>query len=218
MTVLLPVAGQTRDGPPSIQHTVITDATGATLRDPLVERAEWRDPDDPNAHIRRSTRQGERDGARLISGWKRVWTIDSLAKTSPDHITPVLVKTATRFLNDVEQSLCAAQTAHTGNHVDNGSDAPGRMDAMIAAAIRVDEARTAVGAHGARVLMMAVVQNQKLTSIALYFRISRDRAFGLVLAALTRLREHYDDTRKRTRAPMAPLVEHGNEREGRWRT
>jgi hypothetical protein len=184
----------------------------------MVERVEWRDPDDPNAHIRRSTRQGERDGARHISGWKRVWTIDSLAKTSPDHITPALVKAATRYLNDVEQSEGAAQTANTGNRADNGSDAPGRMDAMIAAAIRVDEARNAVGAYGARALMMAVVQNQKLTIIALYFKISRDRAFGLVLAALTRLREHYDDTRKRTRPPAPPVVEPGNEREGRWRT
>lgn len=209
------VLDQHRDGPPSVQRLAIVDADGVIIRDPTAIKAEWRDPADTQA----MTKTAGKIGAKYISGWRRVWTIDSLAKSSPAEFTEPLVKAATRFLNDWEQRSGAAQSGGLNGRVDGGADGPGRVDAQIEAGKRVDAAKVAVGGNAFIVLGMAVVENWKLTRIAEVHGITRDKASALVWAALLRLREHYDGQRRvpvrEVEVASGPDV--ASERLGRWK-
>lgn len=215
------VLDQHSDGPPSVQRGVVADADGLIIRDPMVERVEWPDPDDMSARLRRAEKPGDRVTAKKIRGWQRVWTISTLHKTLPDEITEEHVRAATRLVNDHQQR----EGANTGGSASGSGDA-GPEDIRVAAGIRYDEATATVGDQGSYLLFHIAILNWSLTRTALHIGVDRNRTLGRLQGALERLREHYDNGKKRkTRPSMSPTVTQPTEpentglppdRSGRW--
>lgn len=174
------------EGPPAIQRIVIATSDGEIIRDPMVAKTEWRDPDD--------LRPGNREGARKIGGWKKVWTIDTLHKTSPDQITKPIVAAATRLLDDMQTRAGVRGAGELRNRVDGAAgSAIAVEDVKLRAGDRVEAAWAAIGYQNRMLLEAVVVENWTLTKLSANFHVkNRDRVFGLVLGALTMLREHYD--------------------------
>lgn len=212
------VLDQHADGPPAIQRIDIIAVGGLVIRDAIVERVEWKDPDDESARFKKT-------GARTIRGWKRVWTIDVLHNKPNPKVTEAHVKAATRMVDDHQRREGVVSGGRaTGSDTDMGP-----IDVRVAAAIRYEEAIEFVGASGAAILIRAVVLNWTLAKLAERSGETSDTALGRLLAALDRLVEHYDGG-KRRRAPghvpaaPAPASEMEPEdtglpaeRSGRWR-
>jgi len=179
------VLDQHNDGPPQIQRVAILAVGGLIIRDAMVEQADRPDMEDPNASVRKKT-------VRMIRGWRRVWTIDTLHKTSPNEITEAHVAAAERLVGDHQRREGAITTGGR-----SGDGKMGPIDVRVAAGIEYDAALVAVGQQGAGILFRAAILNWTVTTLATKLDISRDRAFGRLQAALERLREHYDAGKKR---------------------
>lgn len=215
------VLDQHRDGPPRIQRNAIVTNDGVVIREAMVEQIEWPDPTDMSARLRRATVPGARVEAKKVTGYKRVWTIDTLHRSSPAEITDDLVKAATRFVDDHQRR----EGALVGGWASSSGDLD-PVDVRVAAGIRYDEAAAAMGLHGSYVVYHVAILNWTITALALHLGINRDRSFGHLQSALERLREHYDQgKRKRTKhtpvRPSAPLPEPKDtglppDRSGRW--
>jgi len=202
------------DGPPDIQHAQI-DCDGIIIRESKVTRAEWRDPDDPLAHIRRSETPGGRGGAKTVHGYKRTWTIDLLHKTTPGDVTKKHVWAASRWLNDYELSMGCTPGARIRERVDGETESTlGSMDMRLRAADRFNEASDAVGRSGVMVLKLVIIDNMSLARVASVLGTSSHKASGRVCAALDRLVEHYNPPQVRVAQPPPDIV---LERMGRWK-
>lgn len=191
------VLDQHNDGPPEIQRVAVVTLDGEIIRDALVQREDRRDPTDETARFKKT-------GARMIRGWRRVWTIDALHKSSPLEITEAHVKAAERLVADHQRR----EGVVSGGRPSNGESDMGPIDVRVAAAIRYEEAMEAVGPYGKGILIRVAVANWTVTKLAERMGINRNRAFGRLTAALERLREHYDAGKKRKpRSPaLAPVV------------
>lgn len=173
------------DGPPDIQTLPILSKAGVVLREPTVSSTEWRDPDDPNARYRKKS-------VRTINGWKRTWSIDRLRKSSPSEITAKHVHAASRFLDDHEIRAGAHRGSRLFERVDGETQGDARIiNGHVAAGIRIDETKAALGQEAYGILFRLIVVNWTMATIAEKAKTSPDRAFGRVRAALERLREHY---------------------------
>jgi DNA-directed RNA polymerase specialized sigma24 family protein len=217
------VLDQHQDGPPTIQRGAVETSLGVVLRDSLVTRTEWRDPDDAQAHLRRADRPGGRDGAKMIRGYKRTWTIDRLHVTCPSDVTEKHVKAATRWLNDFEKSQGYASGGKIRERVDGESEpAVDALHMRFQAADRFRDAILALGETATQVLLMAVIDNRPLEYIAGIMGINSQKTSGRVCAALDRLLEHYRPPTRREldRGKELPSAVVGGlpaERFGRWR-
>lgn len=173
----------TEDGPPDIQTVTDPDLVGD--REPIVIKTEWRDPEDPNERFRKKS-------VRTISGWKRTWVIDRLRKSSPSEITEQHVRAATRFLDDHEIRAGAHRGSRLFERVDGETQGDTRIiNGHVAAGVRIDETKAALGQEAFGILFRIVVLNWTVATLAVKAGTSPDRAFGRVRAALERLREHY---------------------------
>ena len=207
--------------PPAVQREPVT--AGATvLREPLVQRADWADPDDASAQARL------RSGARRVQGWRRIWSIDALHEGSPREITKAHVGAAQKLLGDYEIGIEGASpdggrlervdgAVHEGLHP---------WSARIRAAQRYREAVQALGEQAAFIVTLVVIDNWTMVRLSQALGTTRDRAFGRLQAGLERLREHYQPPRQN--AAAGPAAEHEEavldpgisdlppERLGRW--
>lgn len=222
-TRLRPVAGasgraailELADGPPDIQTETVLAKDGTIIRDPTVTRSDWRDPDDADAHRKKT-------GARTIHGYRRVWTILSLHGSSPSEITEQHVKAAVVLLGDYERSLGAACGRDpTIAPVDNGRAEEGPEERRIRAAQRYEAALCAVGLEGSVLVFHIAIMNRTVTEMAAQWGVSRDRLHGRLCGALGRLAEFYWPPTQRSIASQMPLMAILDglpaERFGRWK-
>lgn len=164
---------------PLVQRERVVDGRGAVLREPIVEAAEWGDPDDLNPNAR---------APRRVSGYRRVDELRRLCEAG--HVTEQQFKAGGRLLRDYELSDGSRPgCAVSGLRVDAVPSGPGA--AQIDAARRYREAMRAVGQRAGSVLVMAVFGNASVSEVARHFGVRHYGALGLLQAALQRLVEHY---------------------------
>lgn len=207
------------DGPPHVQRAAIK-LGDILIRDPIVERTEWKDPEDTSSRARNH-------GAKPIQGWRRVWVIQRLHETSPREITQAHVKAAERLLGDYERGVDGACQGGFANDRVDASSADPTTDAQLDALERYREAVAILGGQGGLIVTVVVVDNWPIVRLAAYLGVHRDRAFGRLQAGLERLREHYTPIRqtpavRAVSAALEPLELAGcydlpSERIGRWR-
>lgn len=202
----------TSDGPPSIQLATIVSADGEVLREPLVESADWKDPDDTGTAARMH-------GAKTVHGHRVAWQIARLHRTSPHEITEQHVKAAERFMNDwnIRNGPLRSQLGHGGG----SGDSP-IVNAAVRAGISLDAVKAALGTAGMLILTVVVINNRPITALAGALHVHRDRAFGRFAATVERLREHYQPPAKSS-GPAPPMMAPPDvddipvNRLGRWR-
>jgi hypothetical protein len=169
------------EGPPAIQRRQITTANGAVLREPMVEHAEWRDPDDLNPNAR---------APRVVVAFRRVDQLLKLAEAGTG-ITDEHVTAGQRFMRDAE----AADGARPGRdlaegRIDGAQSGPG--DSRLFALRRYREAVQAVGQRGSAIVTLVVVENCTISDLARRLGVKQHyAALGMLIAALDRLAEHY---------------------------
>lgn len=180
-------------GPPDILAQTITLPNGTVLRDPLIQ-----------PHLRPDMDNIQTRGAKIISGWRRTWTIDRLHTSSPNEITGRHVHAARRLTDDYE----ASQGAITGGRPPSGSDI--RLDPVevrIIATKKYEAAMEAIGLEDAYIVYSVVIRNQSMRWIEARMTIDRNVAMGRFISGLTRLRDHYSPpTRSATVASMMELA------------
>lgn len=199
--------------PPVIVIAPVLAADGTVLRDALAAKAEWRDPEDDNPLARAPKR---------ISGYRRVWTIDVLARERPREMTAQLVRAANRLLSDYEIGVEGASTRVAAGRID-GSDTTGLSDARMQALRAYREATAAIGLAAYPVMMGIVIRNLSLAEAARRTGTNPQVLSGRLLAGLERLAEHYWPPEQRVEVvPLPPLgidaeTALPEARVGRWR-
>lgn len=163
------------------RHAVADPVTGEIIRDPRVERAEWRDPTDLDPHRRH---------ARLICGFRRVDVLRNLHARG-GLVTPQHLVAAERLTADYEISIAGASLRDPSQPAIR-STAGGPGDAQLAAATRYREAVEAVGPAAYAVLTPVVLDNWTVRELAARRGVGQQVALGLLVAALDRLVEWYD--------------------------
>lgn len=219
-TRLRPIAGasgraaaaEVADGPDAVQFAA-TDVNGVITREARVVPTDWRDPDDPDAHRKKT-------GARYIHGYRRVWTIDSLHTASPREITERHVKAATRWLDDYQRMFGATSGMPPMDRVDNARPDVDPVRLRIQASERWEEAALSMGAEDARFVFHVAILNRSLTETADRWDMNPQKMHGRICGALGRLVEYYSPP---TRSESVATIMVGidglpGERFGRWRT
>jgi hypothetical protein len=195
---------------PAIQFRTIATPDGEVLREPLVQNAEWKDPDDDGAYARRQ-------GARVIHGQRAVWQVARLHGTSPNEITAAHLKAAERYLNDwnVRNGPLRSQLGQGAG----GGDTP-IVNAAVRAGAAMDAVAAALGPSALRILNIVVINNRPVSVLAGALGIAHARAFGRFVAAIERLREHYQPPAKpraHVEPPPPDVDDVPAERLGRWK-
>lgn len=186
------------------------------VRDPTVAPTDWPDPEDRQAHLRRT-------GARHIRGFKRVWQIDTLHASSPRELTWRHVRAATRLLDTYQRSLGAMSGRDMDRQVvDNGRADMGPEDNRIVAAREYEEAMEAMGLEGALIVFHVAIMNRSLRDMETEWGMLRHKLHGRLCASLSRLLDHYEPPSRSTpvASQMPVPVPDGDlpaERFGRWR-
>lgn len=167
---------------PAIARNPVVASDGTVLRGPLVEADEWRDPDDDDPRAR---------APRMIRGFSRVDVLRNL------HLRRGLVTTAhladaRRFAGDYEIGM-GARPGYERPEAGTGVPSFGLGQTQLDALDRFHAACEAVGVRGCSVLVPVAVANHDLGTVARARGVSTDVAHGLLVAALDRLGEHYDD-------------------------
>lgn len=163
---------------PAAQRMPVMDRDGNVLREPLVDRLEWVDPDDNNPNRRT---------AKKVSGFQRYDVLRRIALTNAD-ITDQHLDAAERLARDWEMASGGG----------GGGLAAERVDAVASVALppimAMTRYRNAVRAMGdvlASVLLPVVLENVTLFSLSQRFRMSRKTLRKWLVEALDKLVEHY---------------------------
>jgi len=186
-----PAAPDRSDMVPAIQKTAVTRtmlaADGKTrltvvLRAPIATRAEWDDPEDTNTSGARTARQA--------SGYRRTDPLRLLHRRG-EHVTKQMLQDAERYRDDFEIGALGAKFGG-GLSIGIGGTSGGFSDRQAMAMARYRAANEAVGREAEAVLGDIVLGLMDLTTWAAAQGVSRQHATGLLVAAMQRLREHYE--------------------------
>ena len=141
-----------------------------------VVRDAW---DDPNDTGRRGTY------VRMVHGYRRSDPLVTLHRRSPREVTPQHLRAAERLRDDYE----IGEGVNLGK---GGGGEAGPLDVQLDARTRYRSAVAAVGPSLCAILLPVVLSAWTVKQWAEDRGMSETKAAGYLIAALDRLRDHYD--------------------------
>ena len=176
---------------PSIRTRTIEDHAGRTLREPTVERADWRDPTDTSPNRRE---------ARRIEGYRAADALKSLQRRG-GQITDLHIQAARLLRTNYELGVLGARPGYERPVVSDRYFGPsdGPLPSRIKALSDYRDAHNAVPRSQWAILEHVVLNNRSVSAYARDRRSRKEQATGYLLAALDCLVDHYDLKKKQKR-------------------
>lgn len=168
---------------PTVRTEEIKDHKGKTLREPMVEKVTWRDPNDTTPNRRE---------AKEVEGYRVAEALVTLKKRG-GQITDLHIRAGRKLLSDYELGEVGARPGWERPEIGGGfgsSDGPTveRLNAMR----KYREAKGAVPTSQWPIIWHVVIQNGSARQYAVERRMRKDQAVGYLIAALDCLVDHYD--------------------------
>lgn len=168
---------------PTIRRTpIVEQSTGAVLRGPTVESADWLDPDDNNPNRRQ---------AKRVTGFRSKDVFETMYRRG-SLITAKHRKAVNRLRRDFEvgSGIKSGQERLGGDRTAFGPGG-GPQDHQLDALRSFEDARAALQNTLFEVVDLVVLRNQHLRNYATRKKVPEDYAMGIFVSALSRLSEHY---------------------------
>lgn len=131
----------------------------------------------------------ERDGVR---GYRVECALDRMHRDHPREVTTAHVAAGNRFLRDYEVGVMGARLSSRQQERVSGGSAPDVPQSRLDAIRRYHDAVASMGRQASDVLDAVVIHGAAVATVARDLGTTPHRAMGRVVAALERLREHYD--------------------------